>query len=104
LVLQLLEPFELVDLHAVVPGLPVVVRGVADAVLAAQVDDLGTAVGFLQHSDDLFTALATVAIAFLTWVLSRIARRQLNIYNRQTNIIHEQTDISKQQATIAGEQ
>src|SRR5690606_23864998 len=53
LVLQRLQPARLRDIHPAEAGLPVVDRGVADPVLAAQVGDRNSRLMLLQNSDDL---------------------------------------------------
>jgi hypothetical protein len=52
-VLQRLQAARLGDVHAAEAGLPVVDRGVADPVLAAQIGDRYPSLVFLQNFDDL---------------------------------------------------
>src|SRR5690606_6244947 len=59
LVLQRLQPARLRDVHPAEAGLPVVDRGVADPVLAAQVGDRNPGLVLLQYSDDLLFREAT---------------------------------------------
>ena len=52
-VLQLLHAGHQRGVHAAELGAPYVERGVADAVLAAQLSDWGAALGLLENGDDL---------------------------------------------------
>lgn len=53
---------------------------------------LGVAVRWLDGHDGLITAIATVAIAALTWVLAEYASDQGEILNRQFRLAKEQSD------------
>ncbi len=53
LVFELLESLYLADAHAAVFCLPVVIRGVAEPVLTAEVGYLYTGIGLFQNFDDL---------------------------------------------------
>src|SRR3984885_10598399 len=53
LVLELLQPFGLGDIHAAILGLPVVKRRFRDAVLARQIRGLRPGLVLLQHPNDL---------------------------------------------------
>src|SRR4030095_16847928 len=56
LVLELLEPLHLTELHAAVFRLPAVVRLLGDPIRATQVGDLPTRFAFLDDAQDLLVA------------------------------------------------